>query len=274
MVDLHCHILPGVDDGAADWDACLEMARIAVADGIETICATPHWPGDDSGASKSHNVRVLARAVQDRLDEEQIPLRVVPGHEMVILPELPEELSNGGALTLGDGVISRAFADPRATARYALLEMPYQPLPFFLRDIVFQVQSRGITPVLAHPERNPTVQSRPEVLGDYVDAGCVLQVSAGSILGQFGQTTHRTALAILRHGWCHVIASDGHSTGNRPPRLSAARDEAARTIGTVMAERAVAEIPASILHGLPLDLRVQAAPPLRRTFFQRLLGLR
>jgi protein-tyrosine phosphatase len=274
MVDIHCHILPSVDDGAQDWDDCLEMARIAVADGIETICATPHWPGDESGSTKSHNVRVLTRAVQDRLDEEQIPLRVVPGHELVILPDLPEELSTGGALTLGDGVISRASADPRATARYALLEMPYQPLPFFLRDIVFQVQSRGITPVLAHPERNPTVQGKPEVLGEYVEAGCILQVSAGSILGQFGQTAHRAAQALMRSGWCHVIASDAHSPRNRPPRLAAARDEAARTIGAIMAERAVAEIPASILHGLPLDLLSLPVPPPRRTFFQRLLGAR
>jgi protein-tyrosine phosphatase len=271
MVDLHSHILPAVDDGAADWETSLEMARIAVADGICTLVATPHWPGTDEDASRAENVRELTHALQARLEEEKIPLRVLPGHELVILPELPEELARGGALPLGDPPFL-CSDERRRAATYALLEMPYQPLPFFLRDIIFQVQSRGITPVLAHPERNPTVQTRPETLGDYVDAGCVVQISAGSILGQFGPNCRRAALEIMRHGWMHVIASDAHSARSRPPRLAEARDAAARVVGEELAVRSVDAVPAAILAGESLDLRFEPEMLPRANFLQRLFG--
>src|ERR671939_330455 len=124
MTDIHCHLLPDVDDGARDWEACLEMARVAVADGIDTIVATPHWPGDDEGSSRSERVLDLARQVQERLEAEGIALRVFPGHELVILPEIADALEKGEALGLG-----RSFADGDAEpgrTRYALLETPYQ----------------------------------------------------------------------------------------------------------------------------------------------------
>jgi protein-tyrosine phosphatase len=271
MVDLHTHILPAVDDGAPDWETSLEMARIAVDDGIRTLVATPHWPGTDEDASRADNVRELTRALQTRLEEAGLPLQVLPGHELVILPELPEELVRGGALCLGDLPLSPSGPARRA-ATYALLEMPYQPLPFFLRDIIFQVQSRGVTPVLAHPERNPTIQLKPETLADYVDAGCVIQISAGSILGQFGPTCRRAAQEIMRHGWMHVIASDAHSARSRPPCLAAARDAAARVIGPELALRSVDAVPAAILAGETLDLRFQPEMLPRPTLLQRLLG--
>jgi len=268
MTDIHCHLLPDVDDGAQDWDACLEMARVAAADGIKTIVATPHWPGDDEGSSRSERVLNLTAQVQERLEAEGIPLRVLPGHELVILPGVAEALESGEALGLG-----RSFAaeHPAAGAtRYALLETPYQPLPFFLRDLVFQVQSRAITPVIAHPERNPTIQMKPETLEEYVGIGCLIQVSAGSILGHFGTTVRRTAHQLLRRGWCHVIASDAHSPENRPPLLSGARDAAARIVGPEAARAAVSDTPAAIVAGRRIDLVALPQPPrpglLRRIF--------
>jgi protein-tyrosine phosphatase len=262
MIDLHCHILPGVDDCAEDWDECLRMARIAVEDGIETIVATPHWPGDEGGASRSDRVQSLAREVQERLDQEGIPLRVLPGHELVILPEILDELASGGALPYP--------TDGTGAARYALLETPYHHLPFFLRDLLFQVQSRGYTPVLAHPERNPTVQAKPDTLQEYVDAGCLIQVTAGSLLGQFGGPSQRTARTLVRRGWAHVLASDAHSPENRPPRLTEACRQAAQLIGEEAARRAVESTPAAILRGLPLDFRGAAPPPARPSLWQRL----
>jgi protein-tyrosine phosphatase len=262
MIDIHCHILPGVDDGAEDWEECLRMARIAVEDGIETIVATPHWPGDEGGASRSDRVQALAREVQERLDQEGIPLRVLPGHELVILPEILDELASGGALSCPP--------EGTGTARYALLETPYHHLPFFLRDILFQVQSRGFTPILAHPERNPTVQSKPETVQEFVAAGCLVQVTAGSLLGQFGGPAQKTARTLLRRGWAHVIATDAHSPENRPPRLSGAVQEAAQLIGEEAARRTVESTPAAVVRGIPLDLRGEPAPPVRPSFWQRL----
>jgi protein-tyrosine phosphatase len=270
MTDIHCHLLPDVDDGARDWAACIEMARVAVADGIETIVATPHWPGDDQGSSRAERVLDLTGQVQERLRAEGIPLRVLPGHELVILPGIAEALMNGEALGLG-----RSFAaeDREAGAtRYALLETPYQPLPFFVRDLIFQVQSREITPVIAHPERNPTVQTRPETLEEYVEIGCLIQVSAGSILGQFGSTVRRTAHILLRRGWCHVIASDAHSPENRPPLLSGAREAAARIVGPEAAHAAVDATPAALCAGRRVNLAALPQPTSRPGLLRRIFG--
>jgi protein-tyrosine phosphatase len=268
MTDIHCHLLPGVDDGAEDWDACLQMARFAVADGIDTIIATPHWPGDEEGSSAAARVLDLTAEVQARLETEGIPLRVLPGHELVILPGVAEELESGGALGLGGSFAAAS----RGETRYALLETPYQPLPFFLRDLIFQVQSRGITPVLAHPERNPTVQTKPDTLEEYVGVGCIIQVSAGSILGQFGSNALRAAQLLLRRGWGHVIASDGHSPVNRPPLLAAARDAAARIVGPEAARMAVEDLPAGIAAGRRIDPSLVPPPPPRSGLLRRLFG--
>lgn len=271
MTDIHCHLLPDVDDGARDWETCIEMARMAVADGIGTIVATPHWPGDDAGSSRSERILGLAVEVQARLKSEGIPLRVLPGHELVILPGVAEALETGEALGLGRSFAEESGEEAGAT-RYALLETPYQPLPFFLRDLIFQVQSRSITPVIAHPERNPTVQEKPETIEQYVEIGCLVQVSAGSILGDFGPTVRRCAQHLLRHGWCHVIASDGHSARGRPPLLSAARDTAARILGPEAARMAVDDTPAAIVAGRRVNPAPAVSPSSRPGLLRRLFG--
>jgi protein-tyrosine phosphatase len=247
MIDIHCHLLPAVDDGAEDWDACLEMGRVAAADGINTIVATPHWPlnGD---APSAERVRELVAEVQQLYDAEGIGIRVLPGHELVILPEAPEELVKGSVLGIA------------GTTRYVLLETPYHHLPFYLREIVFQIQSRGFTPVLAHPERNPVIQAKPETLRDYLDAGCLIQVTAGSITGRWGAPSKRAAEYLMRQGWCHVIASDAHSPNNRPPTLSEGVEAAAAVMGEEAARSAVTSVPAEIIAGQPVRI-VSVAPP-------------
>src|SRR3954447_14470834 len=181
MVDIHCHILPGIDDGAPDLEASLAMARRAVEDGIDTIVATPHWPFEQDPTPAARIIELMAE-VQAELDAAQIPLRLIAGHECVITPELPDELAHGTALAFGGKV------------RYTLLETPYHHLPFYLRDIVFQVQSRGFATVIAHPERNPIIQNDPDQLIEYVRSGCLVQVTAGSLTGQWGPASKKTGL--------------------------------------------------------------------------------
>src|SRR5437899_991705 len=210
MVDIHSHILPGLDDGASDMEESLAMARRAVEDGIDAMVATPHWPYESEPVPAAR-VLELTDEVQRALDRENIPLRLIPGHECVMTPELPEELARGGALGFG------------GKARYALLETPYHHLPFYLRDIVFQVQSRGFTPIIAHPERNPLIQREPEQLLEYVRSGCLVQLTASCLTGRWGPAAKKAGLTLFRRGLGHVIASDAHSAENRPPVLSEAR---------------------------------------------------
>lgn len=263
MVDLHCHILPGIDDGARDLEASLDMARAAVADGIDVIVATPHWPYE-SEPTPAARILELTAELQYELDQAQIPLRVVPGHECVITPELPDELASGGALAFGNG-----------KARYALLETPYHHLPYYLRDIVFQVQSRGFASIIAHPERNPIIQNDPGQLVEYVRSGCLVQVTAGSLTGQWGAASKKTGLALFRRGLAHIIASDAHSANSRPPILSEARRIVADAIGEEVARKAVEDIPRKVIEGQPVyvpDPDEVGAPTRRGGLLARLFG--
>lgn len=216
-IDLHCHLLPGIDDGAGDWNTSLQMARLAVADGIGTIVATPHWPLDEN-TTAGPRVLELAAEAQERLNAAAIPLRVHAGHELQISWEIDASLAAGQAL-------------PLAGTRFLLLETPYFNLPPYLRDLLFRLQSSGYRPILAHPERNPEVQYDVTVLEELVDAGCLLQVNAGSLLGRFGRRTQRAANRLLMRGWVQLVASDAHNTAGRPPKLAEAAREAAKLIG-------------------------------------------
>lgn len=240
MVDLHCHILPGIDDGARDLEASLDMARRAVDDGIEVIVATPHWPYE-SESTPAARILELTSDLQDELNQAGIPLRLLPGHECVITPDLPDELASGRALAFGNG-----------KARYALLETPYHHLPYYLRDIVFQIQSRGFASIIAHPERNPIIQNDPEQLLEYVRSGCLVQVTAGSLTGQWGAASKKTGLTLFRRGLAHIISSDAHSANSRPPVLSEARKLVADVIGEEVARKAVEDIPRKVIEGQPV----------------------
>jgi protein-tyrosine phosphatase len=201
------------------------MARAAVEDGIRTIVATPHWPVDGA-LTAGPRVRELAAEVQERLRAAEVPLRVLPGHELEISWEMHRSLELGEALTLAD-------------SRFVLLETPYYGLPPYLRDLIFQLQSRGYRPILAHPERNPNVQHDPTRLEELVDAGCLLQVNAGSVLGRFGPRPRRTAEALLARGWVQLLASDAHNPGTRPPVVAEAVRAAARWVGNEAAQSLV-----------------------------------
>ena len=196
VIDLHTHILPGIDDGARTLDDALEMAHAFVADGVTTIAATPHVR-DDFPTSAD----VMLRAVdtlQQVLDEEGIPLVVLPGAELAIdwIPRLHDaELRR---LTLA------------GSGRYILVETPYFGWPVGLVEQLLELRVAGFTPVLAHPERNGVVQQTPSLLAPLVHGGTLVQVTAASLDGRFGKLCRQTALHLVAAGLAHMVASDAH----------------------------------------------------------------
>lgn len=235
-IDVHSHLLPGIDDGAPDWETSLKMARVAVADGIGTIVATPHWPLDRNPTA-GPRVRALVVEAQERLTAAELPLRVLPGHELAVSWEMEASLATGDALPLGD-------------SHFLLLETPYLGIPPYLRDLLFRLQSCGYRPILAHPERNADVQDDPRCLEELVDAGCLLQVNAGSVLGQFGSRPQRTAMKLMTRGWVQLLASDAHSPKGRPPRLEAAAQMAAKWIGSEAAQSLIGAGPFAVVQDM------------------------
>jgi protein-tyrosine phosphatase len=201
VVDIHCHILPGLDDGSPDMDTSIAMARLAAAAGISTVIGTPHWI-EDEHETNPDVIRQTARALQDELHGEAIPLTVLPGNEAFICPDLPDRVRKGDVLTLAD------------KGTHLLLELPYEDLPTYVDDVIFKLQLQGLIPVLAHVERYACIRSDWHVLERWIQHGCLAQVNASSL-----DRTRSGDLArdLMGRGLIACTATDAHDAVSRPP---------------------------------------------------------
>ncbi|WP_332748250.1 tyrosine-protein phosphatase [Hydrogenophaga sp.] len=236
MIDLHCHILPGIDDGAKTMDESLQMARIAVADGIHTLACTPHiYPGMymNDGPGIAH---ACAR-LQAELDRHGIALKLVVGADVHLVPGLIEGLKNGRVPTLHG-------------SRYFLLEPSHTMPPPHLEASVFNLIVAGYTPIITHPERLTWVESHYPVFQQLIAQGAWMQVTAGALTGVFGKRAQYWGERFIGEGHAHLLATDAHSTGRRLPRLSEGLEVARRLVGDREASRLVTERPTAVLKNL------------------------
>lgn len=230
MIDLHSHILFGLDDGPETVEGSLELARAAVADGVDTIAATPHvrddWP--TTPEQMEAGVEIVRAAIR----EAGIPLEVVPGGEINVdrLADAdPEQLRRFG---LG--------GNPRCL----LVEPPYYGWPLDIGELLFRLRAAGITPVIAHPERNGEVQAKPERLRPLVEAGALVQLTASSVAGRGGRAARTTSFRLLETGCAHMISSDAHSSSFRAMAMT----EAAKAVGNAALARWLTEdVPRAIV---------------------------
>ena len=263
MIDLHCHILPGLDDGPISAKEALEMCRIAVDDGIQTIVATPHMLNGMFSVDR----QAILEGVQELsqvLRQESIPLRLLPGADVHLDPSMPSYLEQGKLVTLAD------------LGRHLLLELPQDIVPKGLGELLFQVQLKGVTPIITHPERNIAIEQNPAVLNDLIRAGSLTQITAGSLTGVFGSRVRRCTLRLLEARAVHLVSTDAHNPGRRSPRLSKARRVVEEELGGEEAERIFVERPARILEGAhveaPEPLTDGATPKRKRSFWKKLFS--
>jgi protein-tyrosine phosphatase len=261
VVDLHSHILPGLDDGADDIEVSLSMARVAVADGVQTMAATPHvnhdYPVDPD---------TMLSAVADlsaALAEAEVPLEVLPGAEISMLraAELADE--ELAAFGLGGG-------------RTLLIESPYMKGVASMEELLFDLQLRGFRVLLAHPERCPTFQDDPDRLGRIVARDAYCSVNTGSLTGAFGRRVRAFAVDLLRRGLVHSISSDAHDAGGRPPGLLTGMRAAERELPWLgdHADWYTREAPAALAAGARLPPRPALPEPRRPSRLRRVLGRR
>jgi len=233
MIDLHCHILPGIDDGARNLSISLDMARASVADGVTDLACTPHiLPG--LYPNTGPQIRQATQQLQDALDQHGIPLRLVAGADNHITPAFVAGLRSGQLLCL-------------AESRYVLVEPPHHVLPPRLEDLFFSLLSAGYVPILTHPERLSWINARYELVKRLAEAGVWMQVTAGSLTGAFGKNPQYWGERMLDEGRVHILATDTHDTKRRPPNLRRGRDLAAARVGEGEAERLVATRPRGVL---------------------------
>jgi protein-tyrosine phosphatase len=236
MIDIHSHILPGLDDGPKTLDDALLMCEIAQEDGIKSIVATPH---NLNGSYENERARIARETVSlnKALRQRKIDVNVIPGSDTRLDTNLLEMLQEGKVMTIND------------TGKFLLLELG----SFFIAEQVkrqlFELRLRGITPVISHPERNETLMEDLDALREFITMGALTQITAGSITGDFGRAVQKNALRLLGSNMAHVLATDAHNTTSRPPVLSRALRAISRELGDGEARRMVLDTPQSIING-------------------------
>ena len=242
MIDLHCHVLPGMDDGSRLLEETMDMARTAVKNNIDTIVATPHTL-NGFFINKWENVVSLTSTVQEAFEAESISITLYPGMEAQVCPELFDAFERGQAATINDN------------SRYLLLEFSPFSMPPGSQDFIHKLRLQGITPVIAHPERHLILQNDLKQLYDLVKMGALCQLTALSITGLLGDAVQKSAKQMIKTGLAHVIATDAHSNDERILALAPAVDAAADILQDYSrAEKMVTTTPAAIIAGEDVDV--------------------
>lgn len=233
MIDIHCHLLPGIDDGAVDDAMSLQMARALVEDGTRGVICTPHiLPGVYH--NNGPKIRAAVARLRTLLDDADLQLDLYSGADAHITVDFAVKLSSREIPTLAD-------------SRYVLVELPQHAGPKLIQHFFFQLLIAGYVPILSHPERMPWIADHYGLIANFVHTGVWLQITAGSLLGEFGRDAKYWAERMLEEGIVHTLATDAHNILSRPPNLSRGRDAAAMRIGESEAENLVSRRPNAIL---------------------------
>lgn len=232
MVDIHCHILPDIDDGPKTFEESVAMAKIAAEDGIAAIVATPHL-----NEKLYDPIEISRRAswLNHLLRTHHIPVSILNGADVSVVFK-PHQVHG---FTIND-------------TDYILVEFPHTHLPRHADEILLQFVVEGYKPIITHPERNPSISGNPALLAQLLGPNIYVQITAGSVTGEFGKDAKACAEYLLQAGMVDVIATDAHSTTYRKPRLNVGMEAAAKIVGTEAAKKMVFGNPMKIICGLDL----------------------
>ena len=257
MIDLHSHILPGIDDGAKDVFNSLAMARIAVSDGTTHIACTPHIV-PDIYHNRPEEISQAISALKLALCEAGINLQLIPGADVHIVPDIVGKLEAGELPVLGN-------------SRYFLFEPTHHVLPPSIVPLCKRIIAKDFVPVLTHPERLTWIENYHDIICKLDELGVVIQLTAMSITGKFGKRAQYWSQRMLDEGRVDIIASDAHNTRSRPPGLSRARDIVADRLNEDEAQKMVQANPARILADQPLATKQRTKEVSRETNWRTLL---
>lgn len=238
MIDIHHHLLPGLDDGSPNLETSLAMARIAVEDGITQVVATPH--ANNVYAFDPDRVHARLEQLRAALAAASIPLSVTSGCDFHLsYDNIQDAIAHPAKYTVNGG-------------DYLLVELPDFGLSPHLDEAFYELGLAGMRLILTHPERNPTLQRDSSRLADWMRIGMLTQVTAGSVTGEMGRSAQRMAHRLLADRWVHFLATDAHDTRSRPPRMRAAHDLVAKKYGRDYADRLCTHNPSAVCSSLPL----------------------
>ena len=241
MYDLHCHILPCMDDGSSFVEETRKMLKIAVQEGIQVIAATHHFFDDETTIEDYLGLwESRYKQIQSVLEEFKKNIKIVKGAEVMISPFLTQ-LDGLHRLCINEG-------------RYLLIELPMIDLPQFTEEVIHNLQVKGIVPILAHPERNYRIANNPDLLNPLIELGALVQINTGSITGLFGKKIRRCAKTLFKNNMAHLIGTDAHSAVKRPPEMRKSAQILERWVGQQRAETILVENPRAIVNNIILEV--------------------
>jgi len=239
MIDIHCHLLPGIDDGAGTMEQALALADLAAADGITHMVVTPHiQPGTYN--NKAASIRQVFELFKAAVADRGMALQLAMAAEVRICPEILPMIAEGSI---------PFFISPDGT-RTLLLEFPHSHIPPGSDKMIHWLRSKGIGCLIAHPERNKELMGNIDKLQPLINMGCKLQLTAASVAGHFGEPPRKAAIQLLERGWVDLLATDAHNARHRPPELNAGRLAAALIVGDDVARDLVSRGPWSLVGGM------------------------
>lgn len=239
MIDVHSHVLPGIDDGTKAVEEAVALCRLARERGTQVLVATPHHKPGSFSNPRDFVLENIER-LQKQLDLQGVALKLAPGTEIFVDSGLPERIRAGEVLTYGDA------------RRYILLEFSFQQYPMNPEDLIFRLRLASVTPVIAHPERIRYFQEDIGRLESLVRQGALSQITSSSLMGTFGSRVQAITEAMLRRRLAHFVASDCHDLSYRPPGLQESLARAEAIVGAEAAGKMVIENPAALLEGRPI----------------------
>lgn len=235
-VDIHCHCLPGIDDGPATMQESLVLCRALLNEGITTVIATPHQLGRFSEFNETSHIREAVLVLNEELKSNDIALRITPGADVRVDERICKLLEEDKVLTLADG------------GKYILLELPHEVL-IDIEPLLIDLASMGIEAIISHPERHSGLAKNPDILLKWLECSAHLQVTAGSLLGDFGSAVQRFAWQLLSSGWISLVATDCHDLKGRKPCISAAFERISGELGETVARLICIDNPLRVLEG-------------------------
>ncbi|PLR76035.1 tyrosine protein phosphatase [Bacillus sp. V3-13] len=221
MIDIHCHILPGIDDGARTMDESVAMAKLASREGIRTIIATPHHQNGKYNNTKE-DILIKVAELNQALKDAFVPVQILPGQETRIYGEILEDYQKEEILTLNNG------------NQYLFIEFPSAHVPRYTERLLYDIQMKGLVPIIVHPERNQEIIERPELLYQLVKKGALTQITAASVAGHFGKNIKKFSLQLIDANLTHFVSSDAHNVSTRSFKMEEALDLIEKRYGVDM----------------------------------------